>query len=164
MQASLSLSRDAISPALKLAIQLTGRARPVLQAAGNKFKELTQSAFFDAAVRPEPWAPGRKTDGRTLIRKGTLARSFKVTASDTETTVTTDRHYAAIHQFGGIIRKKGKGALKIPIGGGKFLFRKKVTIPARPFFPVRRDGRLTPRAATAIGRTIQAKLDAMLGK
>ena len=74
MQLSLKLTRDAITPALARAIRAiraTGKPRPILQAAGLRLKELTQSAFFNAAIRPAPWAV-RKSGGS--VQSDLLAR------------------------------------------------------------------------------------------
>ena len=59
--------------------------------------------------------------------------------------------YAAIHQFGGVIRAK-KSFLRFQIPYlSDFWFLKSVTIPARPFFPIE-NGRLTPAAEQLIVR------------
>lgn len=42
-----------------------------------------------------------------------------------------------VHQFGAVIRAKNVKYLAIPIGDGTYRFKKQVTIPARPFFPIR---------------------------
>jgi phage virion morphogenesis protein len=47
----------------------------------------------------------------------------------------TDKVYGAIHQFGGVIRAKGK-ALAIPSEDGGVRLVKSVTIPARPYLGV----------------------------
>lgn len=65
---------------------------------------------------------------KLLVDTGSLARQFHVSANANSVTVGNSMIYAAIHQFGG---KAGKG--------------KKVTIPARPFLPVKSDGSLYPQ-------------------
>jgi phage virion morphogenesis protein len=64
---------------------------------------------------------------KPLIDSGELRRQFTLAASASSVTVGNTLQYAAIHQFGG---KAGRGH--------------KVTIPARPFLPVRQDGTLYP--------------------
>lgn len=47
----------------------------------------------------------------------------------------TNKIYAAIHQFGGVIMPKNANALVFRMGG-KLIFAKKVTIPARPYLGI----------------------------
>lgn len=42
-----------------------------------------------------------------------------------------------VHQFGAVIRAKNAKYLAIPIGDGTYRFKKQVTIPARPYLPIR---------------------------
>ncbi|MER2539353.1 MAG: phage virion morphogenesis protein [Azonexus sp.] len=78
---------------------------------------------------------------KLLVDTGSLARQFHVSANANSVTVGNSMIYAAIHQFGG---KAGKG--------------KKVTIPARPFLPVKSDGSLYPQEQ----RLVLAALNAYL--
>ncbi len=64
---------------------------------------------------------------KPLIDSGELRRQFTYKATGNSVTVINTMGYAAIQQFGG---KAGRG--------------KKVTIPARPFLPVRQNGTLYP--------------------
>lgn len=73
------------------------------------------------------------TGKKLLVDTGSLARQFHVSANANSVTVGNSMIYAAIHQFGG---KAGKG--------------KKVTIPARPFLPVKSDGSLYPQEQVKI--------------
>ena len=93
-----------------------------------------------ATVRPSPWAPlkhdqrsgpAKAGDPSKLQQSGFLARSFHLEADDHHASVSTPAIYGATHQFG---RDFGRGA----------------PIPARPFFPVTPDGKLTPQAEEKI--------------
>ena len=64
---------------------------------------------------------------KPLIDKGSLRRQFVAIAAGNTLTVANTMRYAAIQQFGG---KAGRG--------------RKVTIPARPFLPVKPDGSIYP--------------------
>jgi phage gpG-like protein len=70
--------------------------------------------------------------GQTLVDTARLRQDFgtEVTATSAEWGTNTD--YAAIHQFGGVIRAKNAKALRFQIGGN-WVMKKSVTIPARPF-------------------------------
>ena len=91
-------------------------------------------AFTDASLRPSPWAPrkDKKSTHPLLIKNGHLWKSFRsrVTGPDT-VTVGSDREYAKYHQLG---TKK---------------------MPARPFYPVDSNGRLTPRMMRKINADIE---------
>jgi phage virion morphogenesis protein len=82
------------------------------------------------------WKKGRKKSGRTLTQAGHLAGSISSRATSGEATWGVNRVYAAIHQFGGVIKPKTKKALRFRIAGGGFATVKQVTIPARPFLGV----------------------------
>lgn len=71
----------------------------------------------------EAWRPLKKRVGQPLRDTGRLLRSMTQVADKTGVTVGTGVRYAAIHQFGG---KAGRG--------------RKVTIPARTFFPLTPSG------------------------
>jgi len=74
---------------------------------------------------------------RAPVLTGTLRRylhSSKPTrkSGQWEVQVGTNLRYAAIHEYGGIIKAKNKPFLVFKIGG-KLIFTKSVQIPARPY-------------------------------
>ena len=70
---------------------------------------------------------------KPLIDSGFLRQQIVPSSTATSLSVTATALYAAIHQFGG---KAGRGLA--------------VTIPARPFLPVRQDGSLYPQESQLI--------------
>ncbi|MBX9702383.1 MAG: phage virion morphogenesis protein [Acetobacteraceae bacterium] len=88
-----------------------------------------------------PWKKSGRAlaqGGQTLSDTGRLKASITHRAGAKELLVGTDTRYAAIHQFGGTIRAKGKAlAFSLPWlkrrGDSGMRFVKSVTIPARPF-------------------------------
>lgn len=151
---SLTKTEDTVSPALARLAGTAKNPEPVLRAMGTTFKSITEGNFnsVGAAYRPVPWRP--KRDGTASIlqsRNPVLSKSFHLTVSNTKATLANPMRYAAIHQFGGVIRPKTAKALRF-FSGGKWYTVKKVTIPARPFFPVTPDGKLTPAAEDKIAR------------
>jgi phage virion morphogenesis protein len=128
----------------------------LLRAMGTQMQSLTKDAFVNEQVRPRPWAAlsastlkQKAGRGSTLRRTGALWQSIALTKGiiGNQISVTTDRPYAAVHQFGS---EKARGR-----GSG---------IPPRPFFPFLGKSLLIPtdlleRRITAIG---QAALDAAL--
>jgi phage gpG-like protein len=149
-----TLSRNDISPALTA---LAGRAKnplPVFRAMGTTFKSITEGNFnsVGAAYRPTPWRP--KRDGSPSIlqsRNPTLSKAFALEVTSTYAKLSNPMPYAAIHQFGGVIKPKKGDYLKVNIPGVGWRSLKQVVIPPRPFFPVI-DGKLTPKAETLIAR------------
>lgn len=173
---TIEVKDEAVRAALKALGARVNNMAPVLQGVGDRMVERTKRRF-ETSTAPDgtPWKPNsaatlgmltarlagsssnRKKDGslnakgnralaskKPLIASGTLMEQIVATATASSLTVgttsaTTD--YAAIHQFGG---KAGRGH--------------SVTIPARPFLPVRKDGTLYPQESVLILGEINAFL------
>jgi len=81
--------------------------------------------------------PSWKPSGarRTLIGLGTrggLMGSIHYRLNDKSVDIMTNKPYAAIHHFGGTIKAKNAKNLKFKVKG-KWVSKKEVTIPARPY-------------------------------
>ena len=144
---SIQIEDTAVNAALTA---LAGRAihiQPVLQAIGEDVMERAK-ARFSRSAGPDgtPWkanAPStlvaKKAGRGPLIgESGSLRRQFHVNAVLDAVTISNSMAYAAIHQFGG---QAGRG--------------RSVTIPARPFLPVRPDGSLYASDKAAILETLR---------
>ena len=114
---------------------------PALKTAGEALITSTQERIRDEvspdgarwpALRPD-YAEAKRSRGM-LIESGGLVGSFTRQVTGSRLVVGTNVHYAAIHQFGGTIRPKGS-ALRFRIGR-RWVFARKVTIPARPFLGI----------------------------
>lgn len=81
-----------------------------------------------------PWAPLKHRAGMPLLDTGRLRNSLHVSTTPQGVTVHTSVKYAALHNYGGVVRAKNKKALAFKVGN-RTVFAKSVTIPARPFFP-----------------------------
>lgn len=81
------------------------------------------------------WKKGVKNGGQTLTLSGLLRRSITNTSDDKTAVIGTNRIYAGIHQFGGVITAKKSKYLRFNINGRE-VFAKSVVIPARPFLGV----------------------------
>lgn len=81
------------------------------------------------------WKKGVKNSGQTLTLSGLLRRSITNTSDDKTAVIGTNRIYAGIHQFGGVITAKKSKYLRFKINGRE-VFAKSVVIPARPFLGV----------------------------
>jgi phage virion morphogenesis protein len=92
---------------------------------------------FETGNTPEgsPWPASIRamlTGGRTLRDSGRLANSMTREADGSGVAIGTNVIYAAVHQFGAVIRAKNKKYLAFKIGG-KTVLKQQVRIPARPF-------------------------------
>lgn len=100
--------------------------------------EATTRERFETETGPDGkrWKPSRRAieeGGQTLTLTGDLKSSIRADWGKTHAEVGAERSfgaavYAAIHQFGGIIRPTARKALSF--GGGIFA---QVVMPARPF-------------------------------
>ena len=81
------------------------------------------------------WKKGVKNGGQTLTLSGLLRRSITNTSDDKTAVIGTNRIYAGIHQFGGVITAKKSKYLRFKINGRE-VFAKSVVIPAGPFLGV----------------------------
>lgn len=87
----------------------------------------------------QQWKPSLRAQlqgGKTLTKDGHLAGSISANHGRDYAAWGVNRIYAAIHQFGGVIRAKSAGALKFRIPGGGFAVVKAVRMPARPYLGV----------------------------
>jgi phage gpG-like protein len=145
------LDRNDISPELSRLIRRARNPAPVLRAMGTVFKSITEGNFNEAGAtdRPIPWKAKQDGSPSNLQLTRTLSRSFHMEVSAKTVTVSNPMIYAAIHQFGGVIvPKNAKSLMWTDAAGGKH-FAKRVTMPARPFFPVL-NGKLTQHAESLI--------------
>lgn len=116
----------------------TGRLKPVLEEVGSAL-ETSVSLRFERERGPGggAWkqsARAKVDGGQTLNDTGRLAQSITSRASDSDVAVGTNVIYAAIHQFGGVIKPVKARALVFAVPGRKGKVRtRKVTMPARPF-------------------------------
>lgn len=129
-----------------IALRLVGAAPRPLWKALAAYGESSTRLRFRKQVDPDgrPWKPSMRAtqgSGRTLVDKARLLRSITHNADNNGGEWGTNVAYAAIHQFGGTIKAKGR-ALRFQIPGGGFVTTKRVTMPARAFFGVNaEDGR-----------------------
>lgn len=85
-----------------------------------------------------PWAALKIRKGQPLRDTGLLQRSIVSRPDASGVTVGTNKLQARVHQFGATITPKKAPRLVFPGPGGRLIFAKKVTIPARPFLPLKK--------------------------
>ena len=130
--AEITLKLEELQGKLERLSKALENKTPLLRRIANTLQNITEESF-DKQASPfgEKWKPNspktlqKKRGNKILIQSGLLSQSFtqKVTGSSAQ--VGTNKSYAAIHQFGG---KAGRG--------------KRVTIPARPFMPINKNGEI----------------------
>ncbi|MEJ0012794.1 MAG: phage virion morphogenesis protein [Bauldia sp.] len=124
---------------------LVGRVehpRPMWDAIGGSLVVSTQRRF-EAGRAPDGsvWPPSIRAlaeNGKTLIDTARLMQSITHNATDDGVEVGTNVLYAAIHQFGGVVRAKNAPKLRFRLLG-VWHSADQVTIPARPFLGLDQD-------------------------
>lgn len=145
MDIGLQVDDQEVRGALQRLISEVGvHTAPTMGAIARLGESATRLRFRDQ-VGPDGqrWKPSLRaqlTGGRTLTKDGHLAGSISSGYGKDYAEWGVNRIYAAIHQFGGIIRAKG-GALKFALPGGGFAVVKAVRMPARPYLGVNDDDR-----------------------
>ena len=115
----------------------------ILWYVGQAVASRAQQAFRTASFRPSPWAPrkDKKAKHPLLIRSGDLRQSITWRFKDDDTVVVgSPAKYARYHQMG------------------------TKHMPARPFFPVDAQGRLTDSMLKKINRNVDRICREELGK
>ena len=130
---------DFLGRALGRMAALGAAPRPLWKALATYGENSTRLRFRNQAgpsgQRWKPSARAQASGGKTLVQSSRLLRSITSRADNSGGEWGTNSKYAAIHQFGGVIRAKGR-ALRFKIPGVGFVTTKKVTMPARPFVGV----------------------------
>ena len=86
-----------------------------------------------------PWKPSiraRLSGGMTLRLSGGLMGSITSAHTNDQIEVGSNKIYAALMHFGGVIRAKGAGFLRMFVAGVGWRRPKEVTIPGRPYLGV----------------------------
>lgn len=129
--------------AIERALAKLSHRLPLMRAIGAWLESSTRERFeTNIAPDGQRWQPSLAAKRRgtpTLVEFGQLRDSYTHTASEDEAAVGTNKIYAAIHHFGGIIRAKSSKGLRFPGLGGGWVNVQQVSMPARPQLGVSRD-------------------------
>lgn len=122
--------------------QMGGNPQPLLRDIAflgeNSTRERFRSQTGPDGQRWKPSLRAQLMGGKTLTKDGHLGDSITSTADKHAAEWGTNRIYAAIHQFGGVIKAKDAGGLRFKIGE-RWSNKRQVTIPARPFLGISAD-------------------------
>ncbi|MDO8932925.1 MAG: phage virion morphogenesis protein [Rhodocyclaceae bacterium] len=139
MEAWGKVDNAEVLAALRNLIALGRDASPAMADIAAHGENSTRMRFrTETAPDGTPWKASlraRITGGRTLTQDGHLSGSVSGSHGRDFAEWGVNRIYAAIQQFGGTIRAKGK-ALRFRLFGGGFATVKSVTLPARPYLGV----------------------------
>lgn len=163
---------------------------PVMRAIAGVLKDRTEQNFADESGPLGKWPEvkdKKRAGGQILQDTGRLANSITAHSDADSASVGTNVVYAAIHQFGGTIRKppqsrlvrhrtdrKGNLLHSEYLHGKGLIFARDshknalsrwfeqgahdIDMPARPFFPVTPDGRLQDGVEDEIVNVLRAAL------
>jgi phage gpG-like protein len=103
------------------------------------------------------WAKLKIRRGEPLRDTGRLQRSITARADASGVVIGTNLKQAPVHQFGATINAQPGRRLVFPGPGGRLIFAKRVTIPARPFMPLvsRNKVELPPDWALSASRALR---------
>lgn len=140
---SFEFRHQAFTDALaRLDISDPGRRRRLLRGIGNGLRETARHRFRTGTdPQGRAWAPlnpgyaAVRKSGPILVQMGDnggLMGTMIMQTGPNQVVVGSNKKYAAIHQFGGVILPKNGRALVFRIGG-HVVHARHVTIPARPY-------------------------------
>lgn len=146
MTASMTITLDdgGLGVALDAVAAFGGDLTPAMDDIGQSLVVATQQRF-EQGISPDgaAWKPSIRATaegGLTLVERGHLRDSITHRAGKDSVEVGTNVFYAAVHQFGATISAKSAKSLKFQIGD-RYVQKKSVTIPARPFIGLSMDDR-----------------------
>jgi len=161
--AKMQITRNTLTPALRAAAARLRSTRPVVEAMCLAVLSISQRAFSQSALRAAPWPNLSDGSAARLRRSGQLWKGLHVAGvGERSGLVGVNAIYGAVHQFGATIRPKSGKSLVFRLGG-KTVFARKVTIPARPFLPFSVDGKLIPAAQRGVRAAIETKIRSLSG-
>lgn len=113
----------------------------------------TESDPYGRKWKPQRCRPG----GQTLSDTGRLKNAWRMSVLDKTVRLINATRYAAIHQYGGIIRPVRAKALRFKLGDA-WVTKKKVTIPQRMQVPTSGPA---PKWEDAFADELKAYLDSL---
>lgn len=139
---NLTVSSDLpkLQQPLRRLIKLGENPKPLLSQIAflgeNQTRERFQTETGPDGVKWQDSLRKKLFGGKTLTQDGHLGDSITSTATDKEARWGSNRIYAAIHQFGGVIRAKSSKGLAFQLASGDNVVTRQVTMPARPFLGI----------------------------
>lgn len=161
--------------------------KPLMASIANELLVQTERAFDDEGPgwpQLKPSTVKRRGSAHPILEvSNALALSVTPNSGENYALISSNKDYAAIHQFGGTIKRKGKaGSVRLQTDAKGNLLRQRkhknlavfakqdhehyternyqgkdysIEIPARPFLPITPDGQLKPTALDAVMGVLQ---------
>ena len=133
--ASFTMDMGALDKMVKGAITQMKRTQELAETIGEQMVSATIERFEnEEGPDGQPWEKSQRAEeegGQTLTDDGILKGSVHYEASPALVAWGSNDIRFAIHQFGGEIKPKKAGGRLVFEAGGKTVFAKKVTMPAR---------------------------------
>lgn len=162
--AKLTITKNTLSPALRQAASRLKDTTPVVEAMCLAVLSVAQRSFSQSSLRAAPWPELSGGGAARLRRSGELWKGLHISnIGNRQGTVSVNKIYGAMHQWGGTIVPKQQGGVLAFSIGGKKVFAKRVTIPARPFLPFAPSGKPTDYAEKAVRTAVEAKVQSLSG-
>jgi phage gpG-like protein len=152
----IRIDADAIRAALGGGAKRVRDNAPAFRVIATRLRQSILKNFRMGGWYPEPWPKSVRAQavgGKTLIDRAILRNSMYAKSAANFAAAGTAVPYAHVHQFGAVIRAKTPRGLVFRIGE-QWVRKHEVTIPARPFLPVR-EGKLHPEDGEYIVRTLR---------
>ncbi|MGL4709437.1 MAG: phage virion morphogenesis protein [Aeromonas veronii] len=120
-----------------------GNLAPLLKDIAATGESSTRARFADEeGPDGQKWVASLRKQlhgGTTLTGDGGHLSAIQSDYSGTEARWGSNRIYAAIHQFGGVIKAKTSKGLAFTLANGDGVITQSVTMPARPFLGINKD-------------------------
>lgn len=187
----ITLDDAALKARLNGLMQTLTHTQPMMAALAAELAAQTELSFKDEGPgwpQLKPSTVKRRGGAHPILQvTNALARSVTTRSGADYAQVGSNLAYASIHQFGGVIKRKGKaGTVRLRTDAKGNLLRQRghsnlatfarsshkrytersyqgkdytIKIPARPFLPVEKDGQLKPRALDAVMGVLQQFID-----
>lgn len=121
-------------------LRLSEDASPVMADIATIGENSTRERFAtETAPDGTQWRKSlraRIAGGKTLTKDGHLGDSTSSRSDRSTAEWGVNRIYAAIHQFGGVIKAKSAKGLRFKLANGEDVVVRQVTMPARPYLGI----------------------------
>ncbi len=183
----IKLDDAALRARLNGLMSALANTQPMMASIASELAAQTEMAFTDEGPgwpQLKPSTVKRRGSAHPILQvSNALARSVTMQSGADYAQVGSNLSYAAIHQFGGTIKRKGKaGSVRLRTDAKGNLLRQSghsnlarfaksthkryiernyqgkdysIEIPARPFLPITADGQLKPTALDAVMGVLQ---------
>lgn len=134
------LQDERVRAAFGAFLRLSEDASPIMADIATIGESSTRERFdTEEAPSGSKWEKSlraRISGGKTLTAAGHLGDSVASRSERTSAEWGVNRIYAAIHQFGGVIKARAAKALRFRLASGEFVTTRQVRMPARPYLGI----------------------------